>query len=184
MNRTKHYTGCRYYNSRRKTVRKATKSSWKQSLFYYVLFFCLVAAIAQSPRFISNNNHKLISPIAQKAYAQTVKPTITPTPTIIVTPERQLIDEYIKQVFGSHAKDFNALLDCENHARNPLAINTNPDQWNSQDVGIAQINDHWQGVSNHAFLTDWRINIDIAHNIYVRDGYSFKLWTCGRKLGL
>jgi hypothetical protein len=69
----------------------------------------------------------------------------------------------------------------ENKALNPNAVNDNT-TWGGvgQDIGVFQINTDWQGVTNKAFLTDPVINIRIAYNIFVRSGYSFKLWTCGK----
>lgn len=117
------------------------------------------------------------------AYAQTIK-------ELSVKPEElsehDQIAYYIKQVFGKDSsKAFELLQDCgENHALNPLAKNYNNDIYNSIDWGVFQINDHWQGVTNPAFLTDWKINVQMADNIYTRDHHSFKLWTGGRKCGI
>ncbi len=104
---------------------------------------------------------------------------LKPIPT-----RHQMIKEYINSVFGTDAPKAMLLLSCENKGLNPLAVNDNT-TWGGvgQDIGIFQINTIWQGVSNKAFLYDWKINVDIAHNIYERDG-SFKLWTCGRKLSI
>jgi len=101
-----------------------------------------------------------------------------------VTEHDQII-AYIKEVFGQDADKAFELLNCENHALNPFALNDN-EAWGGvgKDYGIFQINNKWQGVTNEAFLYDWKINILIAHNIYTRDGNTFKLWTCGRKLGI
>lgn len=105
--------------------------------------------------------------------------------SVHVPTEHEQIVAYIKEVFGSDSDKAFKLLSCENHALNPKALNDNT-SWGGigQDLGIFQINTVWQGVSNKAFLYNWRINIDIAHDIYVRDGKQFKLWTCGRKLGI
>lgn len=116
------------------------------------------------------------APTVDKAYALVI-PTATPTPD-----EHQEIRDYIIQVFRKDSDKAFKLLNCENHALNPKAMNDNT-KWGGvgRDWGVFQINDKWQGVSNVAFLTDYKINIDIAHNIYVRNG-DFHLWTCGRNL--
>lgn len=151
----------------------------EKTFMYWFLFITLVWGYTYSFHAFHNalnNEGKYVSPLPSKAYASEA---ITPTPT-----QRQLIDREIQEVWGKEAGKFNKLLDCENYSRDPRITNINNDEWHSKDVGIAQINNHWQGVSNESFLTDYTINIRMAHNIYIRDGHSFKLWTCGRKLGI
>jgi hypothetical protein len=116
---------------------------------------------------------------APKAQAQMTSPYVIEQPQS----EHSQIVNYITEVFGADAPKAFQLLNCENHALNPLAVNDNT-TWGGigQDIGIFQINTVWQGVTNRAFLYDWRTNIDMAHNIYTRDGSTFKLWTCGREL--
>jgi hypothetical protein len=120
----------------------------------------------------------LLNPLSQKVYAQ----DMTPTPTLS---EHDQIKAYIQDVFGQDAPKAFQLLSCENAAYRADAVNDNT-QWGGigQDIGVFQVNTVWQGVSNKAFLYDWRINVDIAHNIYTRDGHSFKLWTCGKKMNI
>lgn len=117
---------------------------------------------------------------------------VTPTPTSIpeensvsYPPDREEIAAYIKEVFGVHADKAFQVLSCENASLNPEAVNTagnSPE--GARDIGVFQINEYWQGVSNSAFLFDYKINVLMAYNIFSRDGYSFKLWTCGRKYGI
>ena len=118
---------------------------------------------------------KLVSPLA---YAASPSAKLVPS-------EHDQIASYIKEVFGKDSDKAFKLLSCENSALNPKALNDNT-TWGGvgKDYGVFQINNKWQGVSNEAFLYDWRTNIDMAYSIYSRDGYSFKLWTCGRKLGI
>lgn len=100
--------------------------------------------------------------------------------------QEDLIKQEIKDVFGVHANKAFKLLSCENGKLNPLAVHDN-EKWGQgkgKDWGIFQINDHWQGVSNKSFLTDWKINIRMAWNIYSRDHNSFKLWACSKKVGV
>ena len=111
-------------------------------------------------------------------------PTVTPTPTPEIT-EQDKIRAYIIEVFGTHSAKAFRLLSCENSTLDPRKTNTYGNTPStSTDWGVFMINDHWQGVTNKAFLTDYKINIQMAWNIYSRDGYTFKLWTCGRKLGI
>ena len=108
----------------------------------------------------------------------------TPSAKVEKTSTYTEIEADIRAVFGEHAEKALKVLSCENASLNPKAVNHNKDAAHSTDYGVFQINDHWQGVSNTHFLTDPSINVRMAWNIYKRDGYSFKLWTCGRKLGL
>lgn len=105
----------------------------------------------------------------------------TPTPTLT---QYELIDNEIKLVFGEHYEKAMKVLSCENARLNPNAVNTNTDEEQTRDVGVFQINTKWQGVTNEAFLKDYKINIRMAWSIYQRNGYSFERWTCGRKFGL
>jgi hypothetical protein len=99
------------------------------------------------------------------------------------------IEQEIKEVFGEHYSKAMLLLKgngkpgacAENRALNPEALNDNT-KWGGvgKDWGVFQINDHWQGVRNTRFLKDPAINIRIAWRIYEDNGYSFKLWTCGK----
>ncbi len=173
----------KYINPRTRLNRK--KSFLKRHLPYWKLYLSIAIISGIVGYIILLGTIQFAKQLfSLRVYAPThevfAQEKITPTPT---PTEREQIDAYIAEVFGNDADKFNSVLDCENHARNPLAKNYNDDKYNSIDWGIAQINDHWQGVTNPAFLTDWKINILMAHNIYTRDG-SFKLWTCGRKLGI
>ncbi len=118
---------------------------------------------------------KFVSPIPDNAYANT-----------IVAPQRphNSISEEIDQVFGKDANQAFKLLSCENHALNPSAVNTAGNYpVGSRDIGIFQINEYWQKV-NAKFLFNPDINIRMAHQIYEESGNSFKMWSCGRRLGL
>ncbi len=153
---------------------KTPKHNAMKYLYYYLFIVATLILVS----FITKSY-----PRPQKVQAQIrAVPTATPTPTL--SPEQAGIEDYIKQVFGKYYGKAKAVLDCENHARNPLAVNDNT-KWGGvgRDWGIFQINDTWQGVSNKAFLTDPYINVRMAYNIFVRSGYSFKMWTCGRQNG-
>ncbi len=102
---------------------------------------------------------------------------VAPRPT-----QEQRIRGEIQTVFGPDAPKAFRLLACENPSLNPSAVQVNAD--GSRDVGLFQINNRWQGVSNEAFLRDYPINVRMAYSIYTRTGHSFRLWTCGRRLHL
>lgn len=101
-------------------------------------------------------------------------------------------EEYIKYVFGKDSDKAFLLLKgngtkdacAENRYLNPKAKNDNT-EWGGRgiDWGVFQINDSWQGV-NPKFLLNWKVNIEVAHQLYVENGNSFKLWTCGKVYGI
>lgn len=103
------------------------------------------------------------------------------------------IEDKIRQVFKEHTWKAMLLLQgngtdgacAENKTLNPTALNDNT-KWGGvgKDWGVFQINDKWQGVSNTKFLKDPDINIRMAWRLYEDNGYSFKLWTCGKVYGI
>jgi hypothetical protein len=98
--------------------------------------------------------------------------------------EREQIVNYIHEVFGKDADKAFLVLSCENKRLSPNAVNTAGNYpVGSRDIGVFQINEHWQAVQGK-FLFNWKINIEIAHQLYVENGNSFKLWTCGRNYGI
>lgn len=157
---------------------------------FYIIFIAVIGV------FIVNNFEpptEIISPIpVQAEEEESLSPIITSTPTPtplpspkIDTPEKEDIVKYIRQVFGKHSDKALLLLTCENSDIDPNAKNTAGNSpAGSTDWGVFQINDYWQEIYNPAFLTDYKINTLVAHNIFTRDGESFKLWTCGRKFGI
>lgn len=121
----------------------------------------------------------------EKAHAQepieiiSPLPTETPTPTPTLS-EKDEIKAYIEEVFGEDAPEAFRLLKCENSLFNPNAVNTAGNTpKGSRDIGVFQINEHWQRTQGK-FLFNWKVNIQIAHQLYMENGKSFKLWTCGR----
>lgn len=106
-----------------------------------------------------------------------------------VTPTGYSVEEDIKQVFGGYYPKAMLLLKgdgsknacAENRGLNPKALNDNT-TWGGvgKDYGVFQINDRWQGITNTRFLYDPKINIRLAWRIFEDNGYSFKLWTCGK----
>ena len=126
---------------------------------------------------------------ASKAYAQeqTIK-ELTVKPEQLS--EHDQIVAYIKKVFGKDADKAFRLLKgsgkCggENGSFNPLALNDNT-KWGGRgkDWGVFQINDSWQGV-NPKFLKNWKVNVEIAHQLFVENGHKFNLWTGGKCQGI
>jgi len=133
---------------------------------------------------LKNSRSELLSPVPKSpaysqpvVYAAEISPIASPThtPTSSPAPETKTTDDsqskdvksIVQQVFGSHADKAFKLLTCENGSLNPKATNHNRDK-----------------VGNEGFLFDPEINIHIAWRIYQDDGYSFKLWTCGKKFGI
>ena len=105
------------------------------------------------------------------------------------------VEEYIRLTFGVYADKAMLLLrgngdgsPCsrgENHELDPLAVNDNT-TWGGKgrDRGIFQISDYYHPDVTDAMAFDYKQNIDYAWKLFVRSGYSFKLWTCGRHLGI
>lgn len=112
------------------------------------------------------------------ARAEAIASTLKVEKPVIENPttEQQQIINYIKEVFGSHSTEALKIANCESHL-NPKAFNDNT-TWGGvgRDWGVFQINDTWQGVSNRAFLTDWKINVLMAKKIFDNRGWS--AWTC------
>lgn len=159
-------------------------------LFYSVFAIAIVGGIGL---YVWEQWQQPQEDLVQTAEAQNIidptvpEPTNTPSPTPFASdnPQYEEIRQEIELVFGEHYEKAMIVLSCENADLDPEAVNTAGNEpAGSADVGVFQINDHWQRVGNHAFLKDYKINIRIAFNIYERDGESFKLWTCGRKYGV
>lgn len=166
------------------TFLDARMDTWKTVSWMITLSFILgtVLVIGKYVYDVNIGDYRNFTPpisplslVRDQAYAET--PENKPE-----TQKQQITDE-INQVFGNYAPTALKLLSCENNSLNPQAINDNM-KWGGvgKDWGVFQINDKWQGVSNVAFLTDYHINIRMAWNIFSRDGYSFKMWTCGRNM--
>lgn len=123
----------------------------------------------------------LVSPLSLTVNVETAD---AHTKVTITTPEQKDIADFVKQTFGDDAPKAFELLSCENSSLNPNAVNTAGNfPPGSRDLGTFQINEYWQGV-NAKFLTDYKINTMIAKKIYDDSGHSFKMWSCGRRLGI
>jgi hypothetical protein len=101
---------------------------------------------------------------------------IAATPT-----QRELIEHEIASVFGPDAPKAFKLLACENASLDPTAVRVNKD--GSRDMGLFQENESWQRTQGK-FLLNWHINLLIAKQLYDENGHSFRLWSCGKRLGL
>lgn len=151
----------------------------KRSVF--ILSFIMafgVIFIMSVERQVEQMRANIISPLA-------ISPVVAQEqlPVEIETEEQEQIVAYIKEVFGQHADKAFYLLSCENSRLDPEVINVNTDSRQSKDVGIFQINEYWQR-TQAKFLANWKINIEIAHQLYKENGNQFNLWTCGKKLGI
>lgn len=168
--------GSNQFQTKRRFIRPQTL---KSVLIVILILSFLIIVDLLLQRYVTQlqKGMHIVSPLAVRAaYADGAG-------TPILT-QQDLIRQEIQQVFGQYADKAFKVLSCENGSLNPNAFNVNNDPEHSRDFGIFQINNHWQGVTNEAFLKDYHINIRMAWSIFSRDHYSFKLWTCGRKLGL
>lgn len=202
-----------FYGNQHVSLRRKRKEPpvWKAIIILLVISLVLCyKAYEAIPLFHPQPIH-IISPIPdpliKKAFAQNVsfkiqRKTVSPTPTAIpialptktpVSEQYTAVHNEIEAVFGKYASlAFKLLQDpqChENGMLRPEAKNINwdkkiPGLIDSTDWGVFQINDHWQGVTNIAFLTDYHINIRMAWNIFEHHNYHFDAWTCGKALGI
>lgn len=123
-----------------------------------------------------------------QAYAQSVPwaapPTATAKPVVQrpapgVNPGQQVIVDKITAVFGAYALGAINIARCESdfdpNARNVIAIG------GSHASGVFQIlyPSTWNGTSYKSYSPyDVDANIRAAHEIFVRDGYSWREWAC------
>lgn len=171
---------------------RLAKKSFRSGLTGYTKYFCtvmMITMVAIAWQGAKDQQQKLREPLAPvpniKAYAEEFQEAGESAKLEDDTPQKQEIIAYVRQVFGKDAEKALKLLSCENHALNPKAVNkSNNVPADSEDRGLFQINNFHQKVDNKAFLFDYKINTQIAYNIFSRDGHSFKLWSCGRKLGI
>ena len=103
------------------------------------------------------------------------------------------VEEDIRLTFGVYADkailmlrgngDGSACSRGENHELDPLAKNDNT-SWGGLGVdrGIFQISSYYHPDVTDAEAYDYKFNIAYAYKMFVRDGYSFREWTCGRYL--
>lgn len=111
---------------------------------------------------------------------------VVPQEKVVVenpTSEQEQIIAFIKQVFGKDSHQALRIAKCESGIR-ANAVNDNT-KWGgvSQDLGVFQINKHYQGVTNPNFLFDYKINVLMAHKIFTERG-NWSAWTCSRTLGI
>ncbi len=165
--------------NRKKSFLKRHLPYWK---FYFsmfilgvILFYIIILGSIQ----FGKQLFSFVAEAPTHALAKEIEVTPTPTGT-----EREQIDAYIVEVFGEDSDKAFKLLSCENNAHNPSAVNTAGNiPEGSRDTGVFQINEHWQR-TQYKFLLNWKVNVEIAHQLFVENGKSFKLWTCGRRFGI
>ena len=127
--------------------------------------------------------------------ARAIEPTPTVEPVLASEDQQKEIEAYIKTVFGKDSdKAMRLLTDrkChENMSLDPEAVNRNwikgeTGKYSSSDWGVFQINDKWQGFNHQSvkFLKNYKVNIEVAKQLFDESGGSFKLWTCGKVLGI
>lgn len=154
------------------------KTTWVTILL--ILGILALAAMVILPHKIKDDQISMLQR-GYKVYAAVPEPTVA---VVQETDQQKEIADYIRQVFGKDADLAFRVLSCENSALRPDAVNTagnSPE--GSRDIGVFQINEYWQRTQGK-FLFNWRINVEIAHQLFEENGKSFKLWTCGRKLGI
>jgi hypothetical protein len=93
--------------------------------------------------------------------------------------EHSPVESMIKEIFGPHAQAALRVAQCESGlntgAYNPISIG------GSHSMGVFQIlyPSTWRGTSQSARSPYSPIaNVVAAHDIFVRDGYSWRAWVC------
>jgi len=114
-------------------------------------------------------------------HPQPVKIYPTPVPTIPVpsSPGQAAVIAMINQVFGTYAAGALQVARCES-GFNPLAYNPTSNG-GSHAEGVFQIlyPSTWNGTSEASSSPyNAMANILAAHQIFVRDGYSWREWSC------
>jgi hypothetical protein len=100
------------------------------------------------------------------------------------TVEQQEIVAYVREVFGPDTDRALRLLACENAQLNPRAVNAiGNTPAGSRDLGLFQINEYWQQTEAR-FLLNWKLNVLLAKQLFDESGGSFRLWSCGQRLGI
>lgn len=170
MNNLLHPTSTKYRGLRPK--------SWA-SIVLLALFAAIIAAVGFQTRQYEKALDRLGQAIQLQAHA-----AVKHYPVDSTSSEQQQIIAYVEEVFGPDAPKAFKLLGCENARLNPSASNTAGNTpAGSRDLGVFQINEHWQRTQGK-FLLNWKVNVQIAKQLFDENGGSFKLWTCGRKLGI
>ena len=131
------------------------------------------------------NEHKLLTIPAsfktQRHLAVATPAAITPAVTTpaAVTPAATNVAGIIHQVFGAYANQAMNIAMCES-SMNPAATNSYA-IGNSHAAGLFQIlyPSTWYGTSESGLSPyDATANTKAAHEIFVRDGYSWREWQC------
>ncbi len=123
------------------------------------------------------------SHVSAPTEARRIDPTPTPTVTPVPTPTQitggSSVAAMIEQVFGPYAQGALHVATCESglnpNAYNPTSIG------GSHAVGVFQIlyPSTWIGTPQAASSPyNAMANIQAAHSIFVRDGYSWREWSC------
>lgn len=157
----------------------------KGSTWISIFLILAILLILETPIYLSAEYQKKIDQ-TDKSVRVLSATYETPVASESATPtEREEIENYIVEVFGRNdAEKAFAVIKCENSSLNPKAVNTAGNfPVGSKDVGVFQINEHWQR-TQAKFLFNWKINVEIAHQLFEENGKSFKLWSCGRRLGI
>lgn len=94
--------------------------------------------------------------------------------------QKQEIIEYIVEVFGEDAPDAFNVLYCENRGLNTQAINENRN--GTTDHSLFQINSIHTKRFGSNFMTNWKANVDVAHQIFTEQGWT--PWACSHRVGV
>lgn len=163
---------------------KTYKTSRFADSIYFILSGIIVSALYQG---FSDSVRQLYAKPQDNfpiKYSKVYADSLTPSPTPLPDASETTIDGYIVKVFGKDAPKAFLLLTCENSTHDPDLVNTAGNYPpGSRDIGVFMVNEYWQEV-NPKYLFNWKINIHIAKQLYDENHGTFRMWTCGKKLGI
>ena len=117
------------------------------------------------------------------AFPESTRPRSAST-VEVKTSEQHEIAAFVREVFGQDSDRAFQLLACENAKLNPRAVNVAGNHpTGSRDIGVFQINEYWQETQGK-FLFNWKVNVLVAKQLFDESGGSFRLWSCGMRLGI
>lgn len=162
--------------------RKTLNHNLKPKTWAWIALIILAIAIPEVGFFTTARDQKLYDKINKQVVVNINVLSAEASEIDPKTQEQVEIQDYVREVFGKDAPKAFALLSCENASLNPDAVNTAGNYpEGSRDIGVFQVNEFWQKV-NPKFLFNWKINVQIAKQLFDENHGQFNLWTCGRKL--
>ena len=128
---------------------------WIIPSFLLIVAFLGHLAVSRSKEFISPIPRGYIQPIIKVVYAK----------------DDDNIPTYIRHVFGDKADEALKIVGCESKF-NPKAIGDG-----GKSIGLFQIHTTWHKIEPR-FLKNFKINTQVAYQLFKESGNSWNLWSC------